>query len=86
MKRNRLATPNARDVKGFSTMREKHGGRSLNNDLGVHGRVRLSPRFVEWMMGLPEGWTEIGPSESTPSEMQSSHRQPRKRGASSGGG
>jgi DNA (cytosine-5)-methyltransferase 1 len=23
---------------------------------GVNGRPRLSPLFVEWMMGLPEGW------------------------------
>ncbi len=23
---------------------------------GKTGKPRLSPRFVEWMMGLPEGW------------------------------
>ena len=23
---------------------------------GQNGRPRLSPRFVEWMMGLPDGW------------------------------
>ena len=23
---------------------------------GNNGRPRLSPRFVEWMMGLPDGW------------------------------
>jgi len=23
---------------------------------GANGRPRLSPRFVEWMMGLPDGW------------------------------
>lgn len=23
---------------------------------GAHGSPRLSPRFVEWMMGLPDGW------------------------------
>lgn len=28
---------------------------------GSNGRPRLSPRFVEWMMGLPEGWvTGVG--------------------------
>ena len=24
--------------------------------VGVNGRTRLNPVFVEWMMGLPEGW------------------------------
>lgn len=23
------------------------------------GRPRLSPRFVEWMMGLPAGWVDV---------------------------
>lgn len=23
---------------------------------GIRGGQRLSPRFVEWMMGLPDGW------------------------------
>lgn len=28
--------------------------------LGVRGGHRLSPEFVEWMMGLPAGWvTEV---------------------------
>ncbi len=28
---------------------------------GANGRPRLSPRFVEWMMGLPDGWvTGVG--------------------------
>jgi DNA (cytosine-5)-methyltransferase 1 len=28
---------------------------------GAHGSPRLSPRFVEWMMGLPDGWvTGVG--------------------------
>jgi DNA (cytosine-5)-methyltransferase 1 len=28
---------------------------------GTTGRPRLSPRFVEWMMGLPDGWvTGVG--------------------------
>jgi hypothetical protein len=26
----------------------------------------LNPRFVEWLMGFPDGWTDCGPSE-TPS-------------------
>ncbi len=28
---------------------------------GTNGRPRLNPRFVEWMMGLPDGWvTGVG--------------------------
>lgn len=28
---------------------------------GRNGKYRLCPRFVEWMMGLPDGWvTNIG--------------------------
>ena len=28
---------------------------------GSNGKPRLSPRFVEWMMGLPQGWvTDVG--------------------------
>lgn len=42
--------------------------------------MRLSPCFVEWMMGLPTGWTETGPTESTCSETESCLRQPRVRG------
>lgn len=26
---------------------------------GAKGSPRLSPRFVEWMMGLPEGWVDV---------------------------
>jgi len=28
---------------------------------GPTSRPRLSPRFVEWLMGLPIGWTDLGP-------------------------
>jgi len=26
----------------------------------AHGRVSLNPRFVEWLMGWPRGWTDCG--------------------------
>ena len=53
----------------------KHGGRNLNDDAaafspsgppaptpgsGKGSRPRLNPRFVEWLMGLPEGWSDPG--------------------------
>jgi hypothetical protein len=31
---------------------------------------RLNPAWVEWLMGFPIGWTDLGPSE-TPSSPQS---------------
>jgi hypothetical protein len=36
---------------------------------------RLNPRFVEWMMGFPVGWTEIG--DYGPSGMLSFHSAPK---------
>ena len=61
-------------------------------------RLRLSPRFVEWMMGLPEDYTAIptkmfarppnlivtGPTASTRSATRSSSRPRRARSKSSG--
>jgi len=29
-------------------------------------RLRLSPLFVEWLMGFPEGWTDSRPSATPP--------------------
>lgn len=52
--RNRLPTPQARDWKG--------GGKdclpTAVGDTGSRSR-RLNPRFVEWMMGFPLGWTDL---------------------------
>lgn len=50
-----LPTPCARDFKGPTGSPTK-GGRNLPRDLGQQTRC-LNPRFVEWMMGLPLGWT-----------------------------
>lgn len=41
---------------GESTTRE--GGPSLNT---VIGGGPLSPRWLEWFMGFPDGWTEPPP-------------------------
>ena len=30
-------------------------------EMGMKGKPRLSPLFVEWMMGLPEGWVTAVP-------------------------
>ncbi len=80
-----LPTPMASDSSRASAT-HKRGNPTLRGATGASGRIRLSPRFVEWMMGLPIGWTEIGPIESTHSVTPSSPKQPRKRGASCGNG
>jgi len=92
-----LPTPTARDMKGAALKRSPSSGKALTDALGATGGKlpRLSPRFVEWMMGLPLGWTEIrtsswlnasGPTASTPSATPSSRRRRRGPGKSSMGG
>jgi hypothetical protein len=51
-----LATPNARDHKGKSQYVNKP---CLPNQIGQKDGLVLRPAFVEWMMGFPEGWTDI---------------------------
>lgn len=72
-RRGMLATPCSRDYKG-PTGTPTRGGRNLPRDLGQKTRC-LSPRFVEWMMGLPLGWTEAPGSE--PSVTPSSPNVPK---------
>jgi hypothetical protein len=51
--RNLIPTLTARHAKGPGTLRE--GGRDLPQVSGGH----LSPTFCEWLMGFPEGYTEV---------------------------
>ena len=37
------------------------------------GQRQLNPRFVEWMMGLPDGWTSLAPVAFEPSAMALYH-------------
>ena len=37
---------------------------------GPHGGMRLSPRFVEWMMGLPPGWVTDVPGLSRTEQLK----------------
>ena len=39
---------------------------------------KLNPTFVEFLMGFPESWTKIEPTESKPSETQSSRKSQEK--------
>jgi hypothetical protein len=40
--------------------------------IGKPTGLKLQPAFVEWMMGYPEGWTEL--PDSKPSATQSSRK------------
>ena len=56
-RRGMLPTPVARD----GQCRKSGPGAEKRNSLPLSERAggRLHPRFVEWMMGFPDGWTEI---------------------------
>lgn len=101
--RGMLPTPTARDHKG-ATAPGKSGdlvgevrrrlqsptssGSPVPTERRGQGDQRLNPAFVEWMMGLPAGWTTIGTgqSDSTRSATRSSRRPPPQPSMSSGGG
>ena len=71
-------TPTTRDYKGGrkpETLAESGRGKtnSLNDAVTVrdqHGS--LNPAWVEWLMGYPEGWTDLKPSEMPSSRKSSS--------------
>ena len=67
-------TPTAQDAK-------TNGNRSTSDDTSrtLSGKVggRLSPQFVEWLMGYPSGWTDSSNSE-TPSSPPSQKRSERQ--------
>jgi hypothetical protein len=56
-----LPTPRASMKKGPSEKELNEGdpkGR-LETRVGLNHGLKLQPAFVEWMMGYPEGWTEL---------------------------
>jgi hypothetical protein len=75
------ATPHVNCTTGAGTQ-GRDGGENLQTQVASHpaplrtgvdspatsGRRSLNPRFVEWLMGLPLGWTAC-----VPAEMQSFH-------------
>ena len=92
-----LPTPTAQDAKasgaaGYSTASGRHSGTTLTDALAgaasAGRRGRVSPRFVEWMMGLPIGWTDCAASvtPSSPSKRATPSRRstdgPRPKGKS----
>ncbi len=44
---------------GPGTSRHRKGGKNLRTVIAeMEGSGRLNPEFIEWMMGLPAGWTD----------------------------
>lgn len=74
-----LPTPQARDYKG-AAQRAKYGDESsLPAAVGTHiTGGSLNPPWLEWLMGFPEGWTDLEPSE-----MPSSRKSSKKSGEQS---
>lgn len=63
-----LPTPQAFDSKhvpnGNEEERKKKGGcRNLSQEM-VFDNGFVNPEWIEWLMGLPIGWTELKPSET----------------------
>lgn len=48
-------TPTAHDAKEINV------SPTLQARASRKGSVHLNPRFVEWLMGMPEGWTTVSP-------------------------
>ena len=80
-------TPSARDHKGgYQGGRIRNGKVSLDTlDVAVQHYSgdktkvgHLNPTWVEWLMGVPTGWTELGLWE-----MELCHKQPQKHGSHS---
>lgn len=57
-----LPTPRASDGNGMGI--HGSGGMDLRTALTSGTNGQLNPRFVEWMMGYPAGWTELEDSET----------------------
>ncbi len=69
-------TPTRRDgrtLRGAQDRPNRSGGPSLSQTMLDAGATsgRLNPEWVGWLMGFPERWTDLGPSE-TPSSRKSS--------------
>jgi hypothetical protein len=56
-----LPTPTSRDHRSEKCSDETfdRNSRPLSETLGKNTGMKLQPAFVEWMMGYPEGWTEL---------------------------
>lgn len=61
--REQFATPQARDYRTGQASRwedTEHRSRNLNDQVAKPESGQLNPDWVEWLMGFPIGWTDIG--------------------------
>ena len=64
-------TPTARDWKGQGFDGQLPNAVALWSEAQYEQAIgTLNPTWVEWLMGFPPGWTDLGPSE-TPSSPRS---------------
>jgi len=63
--------PTARDWKSGKGKTQAERGRSHGQSLAEANGGQLNPTWVEWLMGFPLGWTDLGDS-ATPSSRKSS--------------
>jgi hypothetical protein len=63
--RRAVTTPTADDT-GYRRQQYAQGGTALSTQIGG----QLNPMWVEWLMGFPLGWTDLGDS-ATPSSRRS---------------
>ena len=72
-------TPTTRDYKGANS--DEHLAKARGHHDQLPNAVKmagdkagsLNPQWVEWLMGFPEGWTDLNPSEM-PSSRKSSNK------------
>ena len=64
-------TPTARDWKSGKGKTQAERGRSHGQSLAEANGGQLNPTWVEWLMGFPLGWTDLG-GWATPSSRKSS--------------
>ena len=62
-------TPRALNLKGSKKRLLSGSNESVESQAQkMTGKKRLNPKFVEWLMGLPEDWLELTASESSATE------------------
>jgi hypothetical protein len=60
VKQQMLPTPTVNDSKNNSPPSQHRSNGRHSNPLNVVAGGRLNPAWVEWLMGFPAGWTDLG--------------------------
>jgi hypothetical protein len=60
----RYPTPTARDYRSGKGKTQAERGRTAGPSLAEMSGGLLNPQWVEWLMGFPLGWTDLGDSET----------------------